>query len=311
MTAELFGAVVTLTAVCIMVAYVMRSVSASTGKMSTDREDIAYRPYTTEFDIVCTGSELGEVLGTSSNNVTPTRSFEPDGNDTRLLEYAGTYQLGAASTKGAPLPDLSDWAIVVLVDQSGSLADKIAKVAGSVRAIAEQLEDASATVMIAGFTSVGWHGGQSRLKWFREGSPPYPGRLCDLLHVVYSPFETALSDRDLHPLFESGALFENVDGEALRWAVKEVQKASPSRKAILVLSDGAPVDDSTLIANGPNILDRDIQAAIRDIEADSAVCLAAVGISFDVSRYYTNSTVSDQVESIPIAALKLVRELAT
>ena len=310
MTAGFFGAVVTLTIIGIIVAVVMHSVRGSPGDMPPDREDIAYRPYTTEFDIVCTGAQLGEVLETTKNNVTPNRNFGPDGSERRLLEYAETYQLAAASTRDTSLPDLSDWAIMILVDQSGSLADKVAKVAGSVRAVAEQLEEASATVMIAGFTSVGWHGGQSRLKWFREGSPPYPGRLCDLLHVIYSPFETALSDRDLHPLFESGALFENVDGEALRWAVKEVHKTSPSRKAILVLSDGAPVDDSTLIVNGPNILDRDIQAAIREIEEDSGVCLVAVGVGFDVSRYYANSTFSDHVESIPAGALKLVRDLA-
>ncbi len=287
MTGYLLGA-----ALILLVGFALwaQARATSEGDLLPDRPDLPYRAYTTQFDIECDGVDLRAVLQASGNNVDPGKKFSKPADAERIAQYRSAYEVGRTEASRFSLTDLSDHAIVLLIDQSGSLADQMAIAAGQVRACTEFLEHAGARVSVAGFTTVGWRGGQSRMKWLSDGKPGYPGRLCDLLHVTYSQFENPIRDDDLKPLYALGAMFENVDGEALRWASDKLATIEAARKMIVVVSDGAPVDDSTLSANGPLILERDLQLAISELESDPVLDLGSVGIDFDVSRYYSKAS---------------------
>ncbi|MFL0356609.1 hypothetical protein ACI5KX_09010 [Erythrobacter sp. GH1-10] len=276
-----------------------------------DRPDLPYRAYTTHFDVECDGADLETVLKRSGNNITPTRKFDP-GDTAHLIEKFGLARDKAiADASVVRLPDLSDHAVVLLVDQSGSLAEQMTTVAGQIQSSAERMEEAGARVLVAGFTTIGWHGGKSREAWSRAGRPGYPGRLCDLLHIIYSSFDERTEEHQLHPMFTLGAMFENVDGEALRWAAEKVAAARAVRKTIIVVSDGAPVDDSTLAANGPAILERDIRLAIEELESDPDVNLGAVGIDFDVSRYYSDASSFGSADEVTTKVLKTLQDFVS
>ena len=154
-----------------------------------------------------------------------------------------------------------------------------------------------------GFTTVGWQGGRSRRRWLRSGRPWDPGRLCDLLHIVYQ--SSGAQSRGSaggywKPILRPDLLKENVDGEALEWAASRLRANSRKRKLLLVISDGAPVDDATLSANDLNILDRHLKQVARDLEASPDIDLAAIGIGieFDLSRFYSNFSTVKTVEDL-------------
>ena len=275
-----------------------------------DRPDLPYHAYTTAHDVVCAGGELQRVLEDSGSSIQPGRLFR-DLTEAELRSgYFDAYRAAMSGSNEFKNGELRGLALVLLVDQSGSLADQMASVAGHVRACAERIEKAGASVLVAGFTTVGWRGGKSRREWSQSGRPQYPGRLCDLLHVIYSPFEERISEDNLRPMFSLGAMYENVDGEALRWARSQLAGIDAVQKVIVVVSDGAPVDDSTLSENGPAFLERDILSAINELENDEEMELGAVGIGFEVSRYYVNAATADPIEQLSPCVLGMVRQLA-
>lgn len=280
-----------------------------------DQPDRPYRAYTRAFDLECTGLELAQTIVDQALVSGKTGHLKGTDPAQRLAEFTRAYSPYSPCSQHLAQDcaenalNLSQTAIVVLLDQSGSMAKVMPRVAGELAAFADRLERCGANVMVAGFTTVGWKGGRSRQKWVKAGKPPYPGRLCDLLHIVYKDFDAAVAPDQFEPLI-GAVLFENVDGEALRWARQNLEARAEPKKLLIVVSDGAPVDDSTLQENGSAILDRDIRQTIREIETDQALGLGAIGIGFDVSRYYS---ISDQVsESEPIAPAMaaLVRKLA-
>ncbi|ATN36227.1 cobaltochelatase subunit CobT [Rhizobium daejeonense] len=182
-----------------------------------------------------------------------------------------------------------DTVVTLVIDNSGSMRGRPITVAATCADIlARTLERCGVKVEILGFTTKAWKGGQSREKWLASGKPPTPGRLNDLRHIVYksadAPWRRAR--RNLGLMMREGLLKENIDGEALMWAHSRLAARQEQRKILMMISDGAPVDDSTLSVNPGNYLERHLRAVIEQIETRSSIELLAIGIGHDVTRYY-------------------------
>jgi cobaltochelatase CobT len=182
-----------------------------------------------------------------------------------------------------------DTVVTLLIDNSGSMRGRPITVAATCADIlARTLERCGVKVEILGFTTKAWKGGQSREKWLGSGKPQAPGRLNDLRHIVYkaadAPWRRAR--RNLGLMMREGLLKENIDGEALIWAHNRLLARPEQRRILMMISDGAPVDDSTLSVNPGNYLERHLRAVIDQIEMRSPVELLAIGIGHDVTRYY-------------------------
>ena len=196
--------------------------------------------------------------------------------------------------------EFRDTVVTLLLDNSGSMRGRPISVAATCADIlARTLERCSVKVEILGFTTRAWKGGQSRELWLQRGKPPVPGRLNDLRHIVYksadAPWRRAR--RNLGLMMREGLLKENIDGEALAWAHQRLLGRPESRRILMMISDGAPVDDSTLSVNNGNYLERHLRAVIEDIETRSPVELIAIGIGHDVTRYYRRAvTIVDAEE---------------
>jgi len=196
--------------------------------------------------------------------------------------------------------DFRDTVVTLLLDNSGSMRGRPITVAATCADIlARTLERCGVKVEILGFTTRAWKGGQSREAWLAAGKPPNPGRLNDLRHIVYkaadAPWRRARKNLGL--MMREGLLKENIDGEALDWAHKRLLGRSETRKILMMISDGAPVDDSTLSVNPGNYLERHLRWVIEDIETRSPVELIAIGIGHDVTRYYRRAvTIVDAEE---------------
>ncbi|NBB48273.1 cobaltochelatase subunit CobT [Rhizobium sp. CRIBSB] len=182
-----------------------------------------------------------------------------------------------------------DTVVTLVIDNSGSMRGRPITVAASCADIlARTLERCGVKVEILGFTTKAWKGGQSREKWLAGGKPPAPGRLNDLRHIIYKSADAPWrrSRRNLGLMMREGLLKENIDGEALMWAHNRLIGRREQRKILMMISDGAPVDDSTLSVNPGNYLERHLRAVIEQIETKSPVELLAIGIGHDVTRYY-------------------------
>ena len=193
--------------------------------------------------------------------------------------------------------DFRDTVVSLLIDNSGSMRGRpIAVAAMSADILARTLERCGVKVEILGFTTKAWKGGQSREAWLRAGKPASPGRLNDLRHIVYKPADAPWrrARRALGLMLREGLLKENIDGEAIMWAYSRLIGRPEQRRILMVISDGAPVDDSTLSANPGNYLERHLREVIGWIEARPEVELLAIGIGHDVTRYYRRAvTISD------------------
>jgi len=191
--------------------------------------------------------------------------------------------------------------VSLLIDNSGSMRGRpITLAAMSAYLLADTLEQCGVSVEILGFTTSEWNGGKSRQDWMKKGSPPHPGRLNDLLHIIYkdaaTPWRRARSRLSL--MLKDGLLKENIDGESLLWAYHRLQARSAPRKILIVISDGAPVDDSTLANNPGDFLEHHLHHAIETITLNRDVQLIAIGIGHDVSRYYPNATTLASAEQL-------------
>ena len=193
-----------------------------------------------------------------------------------------------------------DTVVTLLIDNSGSMRGRPITVAATCADIlARTLERCGVKVEILGFTTKAWKGGQSREAWLQSGKPANPGRLNDLRHVIYksadAPWRRAR--RNLGLMMREGLLKENIDGEALDWAHNRLLARSEQRKILMMISDGAPVDDTTLSVNSGNYLERHLRQVIEAIETRSPVELIAIGIGHDVTRYYRRAvTIVDAEE---------------
>ncbi len=202
-----------------------------------------------------------------------------------------------------------DWAIGLLVDQSGSMRDDpISQVASGVKWLSTMLGELGVTVGVLGFSTVGWQGGKVYQEWLQNGRPERPGRLCALLHVIYQPFGETLVDEDWGVMLHPDILHENVDGEAIEWAVSLLRQRTETRKLLIVMSDGAPVDDATLRANGPSYLLRHIKSVIAGCEDRNDPVLAAIGINFAVDGYYGRSATLNNLSEFAAATAALISQ---
>jgi len=208
--------------------------------------------------------------------------------------------------------DFRDTVVTLLIDNSGSMRGRPITVAAMCCDIlARTLERCSVKVEILGFTTRAWKGGQSRERWVQEGKPRNPGRLNDLRHVVYksadAPWRRARKNLGL--MLREGLLKENIDGEALEWAYRRLLTRTEHRRILMVISDGAPVDDSTLSVNPGNYLERHLRKVIGEIEGREAVELIAIGIGHDVTRYYRRAVTIVDAEELGGTMMKKLAEL--
>jgi cobaltochelatase CobT len=208
--------------------------------------------------------------------------------------------------------DFRDTVVTLLLDNSGSMRGRPITVAATCADIlARTLERCGVKVEILGFTTRAWKGGQSRETWLAANKPANPGRLNDLRHIVYkaadAPWRRARKNLGL--MMREGLLKENIDGEALDWAHKRLLARPEARKILMMISDGAPVDDSTLSVNPGNYLERHLRYVIEDIETRSPVELIAIGIGHDVTRYYRRAVTIVDAEELGGAMTDKLAEL--
>jgi len=299
------------------------SVSASPGRRNWDlTPETDYKAFTTRFDEVvesgelCDEEELGRLrayldqqMGGLQNVVTrlanrlqrrlmaqQARSWDFD-QEEGLLDAARLARVVVSPSHSLSYKierdtEFRDTVVSLLIDNSGSMRGRpIAIAAICADILARTLERCGVSTEVLGFTTRGWKGGQSREAWLSAGRPPNPGRLNDLRHIVYKradePYRRAR--RNLGLMMREGLLKENIDGEALLWAHNRLIGRAEERRILMVISDGAPVDDSTASANGGSYLERHLRQVIDWIEKRSSVELIAIGIGHDVTRYYSRA----------------------
>ena len=185
--------------------------------------------------------------------------------------------------------DFKDTVVTLLIDNSGSMRGRPITIAALCADILSRtLERCSVKVEILGFTTKNWKGGKSREEWNKNNKPKNPGRLNDLRHIIYKSADThwRISKKNIGLMLKEGLLKENIDGEAITWAYNRLQKRKEERKILMVISDGAPVDDSTLSVNAGDFLEKHLKKTVKFIEEKSDIDILAIGIGHDVSRYY-------------------------
>jgi cobaltochelatase CobT len=289
------------------------------GALSNEPLGQQYHAYTVKFDEIvdadqlCDAEELGRlrnhldqqlshlqgVIGKLANRLQrrlmaqQNRSWEFDLDEGTLdaarLARIVANPMHALSFKKEKDTNFRDTVVSLLIDNSGSMRGRPITVAAmSADILARTLERCGVKVEILGFTTRAWKGGQSREQWLAAGKPANPGRLNDLRHIIYKPADAPWrrARKNLGLMLREGILKENIDGEALLWAHNRLLARTEERKIMMVISDGAPVDDSTLSVNPGNYLERHLRDVIDWIETRSPVELIAIGIGHDVTRYY-------------------------
>ncbi|UYY58133.1 cobaltochelatase subunit CobT [Sphingomonas sp. S2-65] len=300
-----------------------------------------YRPYTTQFDEViaatdlCDTEELDRLRSYLDQQLVhlqgavtklanrlqrrlmaqQSRSWDFD-QDEGMLDAARLARVVVNPTQSLSYKierdtEFKDTVVTLLIDNSGSMRGRPISIAAiSADILARTLERVGVKTEVLGFTTRAWKGGQSREKWLAEGRPAQPGRLNDIRHIVYKqadePWRRA--KRSLGLMMREGLLKENIDGEALLWAHGRLIARPEDRKILMVISDGAPVDDSTLSVNSGSYLERHLRQVIGWIEARSPVSLVAIGIGHDVTRYYGRAVTIMDAEQL---AGTMVEQLAS
>jgi len=301
-----------------------------------------YRPYTDEYDEIIHAAELCDneeltrlrhqldqqlshlqgVVGKLANRLQrrllaqQTRSWEFDLEegvlDAGRLSRVVSDPVAPLSFKRETDTDFRDTVVTLLIDNSGSMRGRPITVAAmSADILARTLERCGVKVEILGFTTRSWKGGSSRENWVGQGKPKNPGRLNDLRHIIYKsadmPWRRARPSLGL--MLREGLLKENIDGEALLWAHNRLPRRPEQRRILMVISDGAPVDDATLSANPGNYLERHLREVINFIETKSDVELTAIGIGHDVTRYYKRAVTIIDAEELGGTMMASLAEL--
>ncbi|AWK86301.1 cobaltochelatase subunit CobT [Azospirillum thermophilum] len=208
--------------------------------------------------------------------------------------------------------DFRDTVVSLLIDNSGSMRGRPISIAAmSADILARTLERCAVKVEVLGFTTRAWKGGQARESWVSAGKPANPGRLNDLRHIIYKAADTPWrrARKNLGLMLREGILKENIDGEALMWAHNRLIARPEQRRILMVISDGAPVDDSTLSVNAGNYLERHLRQVIEMIETRSPVELVAIGIGHDVTRYYRRAVTIVDAEQLGGTMMNKLAEL--
>jgi cobaltochelatase CobT len=197
--------------------------------------------------------------------------------------------------------DFKDTIVTLLIDNSGSMRGRPITIAALCADILSRtLERCSVKVEVLGFTTKNWKGGKSREAWTKNDKPKNPGRLNDLRHIIYKGADTQWrqAKNNIGLMLKEGLLKENIDGEAISWAYNRIKKRKEERKILMVISDGAPVDDSTLTVNSGDFLEKHLKKMVKFIETKSDVEILAIGIGHDVSRYYDKAIKITDVQEL-------------
>ncbi len=301
-----------------------------------------YHAYTSEFDEVIDAAELCDadeltrlrmhldqqlshlqgVIGKLANRLQrrllakQTRAWDFDLDEGQLdsarLARVVANPLHSLTFKQEKETDFKDTVVTLLIDNSGSMRGRpIIVAAMSADILARTLERCGVKVEVLGFTTRAWKGGQARERWLADGKQPNAGRLNDLRHIVYKAADMPWrrGRRNLGIMLREGILKENIDGEALMWAHQRLTVRPEQRRILMVISDGAPVDDSTLSVNPSNYLERHLRQVIEYIENKSPVELLAIGIGHDVTRYYRRAVTLVDAEQLGGAVMEQLADL--
>ena len=208
--------------------------------------------------------------------------------------------------------EFKDTIVTLLIDNSGSMRGRPITIAALCADILSRtLERCNVKVEILGFTTKNWKGGESREEWNKNGKPQYPGRLNDLRHIIYKSADSnwRQSKNNLGLMLKEGLLKENIDGEAILWAFNRLKKRKEERKILMVISDGAPVDDSTLSVNSGDFLEKHLKKVVKSIQDNKDFEILAIGIGHDVSRYYKKAIKITDVQELGDVMIKQLSQL--
>jgi cobaltochelatase CobT len=272
-----------------------------------------YQAYCRDFDVEVDWDKLDETLALKGNSITEERLAKIAKDlDAWRARYERAVLEAAARIRSTLSQDaIDDTVVSLLVDHSGSMRGlPVSLGAKAVLTASELLEALRAKQEMLGFTTVRWRGGLSREKWLEAGGPLYPGRLNDILHIVYCGAGEKPNVRHFATMMREEILKENVDGEAVEWAASRLRQRPESRKYLIVISDGAPVDDSTLAVNPGTYLENHLRGVIEGIAKAGDIRLAAIGLGYDVGRYYERSvTVRTLDDDLGQPVLRLLEQL--
>ena len=265
------------------------------------RHDDDYRIFTTKFDRVVGWAELGDVLGPLSAEDATTVGVSLAEFEAALTASSET-PAGSELAAGLAVAPPHQRAITLLLDQSGSMRGQpMALAAAAIAQTVRRLRTEGCRVEVLGFTTVSWRGGRPRRRWKWLLRPRRPGRLCELLHIVYRDGDedsSEISNAAISSMLRPDLPKENIDGEAVVWAAGRLLTRPEAAKTLVVLSDGSPVDDSTQQANGPLYLDAHLKSVLERIRQEGRIQIGAVGIGYDVSRWYPESISAQSVADL-------------
>lgn len=277
--------------------------------------DLPYAVYTRDFDVEIRADELDAYRALHADPDLAWSTRFPEANPSALFELENEFASRRSRTDLTALPAGAsspggEAVVSLLIDHSGSMRGQPILFAARAALIASDVLDARRIKLeVLGFTTARWKGGRSCEKWMRDGRPSQPGRLNDLLHIVYCSAGEKLTARDIMPMLRRDLLKENIDGEAIEWAASRLRRYAEPRKCLILLSDGAPVDDSTLLANDGGYLDRHLRAVIGEIENAGDVRLAAIGLRSGVGHLFRHSTLVESPEQLEGALVQLIDQL--
>jgi cobaltochelatase CobT len=270
--------------------------SRSRASAAASSSAAGYRAFTTEHDVEIRAERLAEVIGSSGDQAFRRNAAQLDEAIAEWRLAADIAAIDCTDQVTAANPDdaLKDTVASLLIDHSGSMKGQRAILAIAVAEVAADFwHRLGIRYEVLGFTTRSWKGGWSRHTWRWTGAPRRPGRLCDLLHIIYRSADDKSpgAPRTIRNLIRPELLKENVDGEAVQWAAQRLRNRPEKRKLLIVVSDGAPVDDSTLSANDPEFLDRHLREVVASINDADDVRLAGIGLDYELFRYYSEHVV--------------------
>lgn len=269
--------------------------------------DRPYQVYTRNFDVEIKANDLDTVLAVLPDSDRRWADRFPEVDPGQLYDLEKDLAARRARMETAQPQDA---VVSLLIDHSGSMRGQPMLFAARAALVASDLLDGLGTKQeVLGFTTARWKGGRSREKWLSDRQPSYPGRLNDLLHVIYCSAGEKLSARHCAAMLRPDLVKENIDGEAVEWAASRLRRREERQKCLIVLSDGAPVDDSTLHANGDGYLNHHLSRVTREIEQAGDIRLAAIGIGHPVEQYYKQGITISSPEELESTLVQLINRL--
>jgi cobaltochelatase CobT len=283
-------------------------------------EDEAYKVYTRQFDLVLPAGEALARLGAASPDRAGGRLSGSEGEGQAVESLLADQRAAIALDRDGLIArlraasagiDPADIVVALLVDQSGSMKGRrIAFAAVTAALVAELVHALGGRAEVLGFSTAGWRGGHARLKWLEEGRPKRPGRLAALMHLVYkSADDPQFGETPRRAMVHPDLLRENIDGEAILWAWGRLAARPERSKILIVISDGAPVDDSTLAQNGPSYLYRHLRTVLRQLEGEPGLVLGGIGVEHRVASFYPLSEEVTVLEEMPRSSIRLLERL--